>query len=126
MDHIRVGISSNLTLLKTIVPNELSANALTRDNNNNNVGFLAETGGYIPIRFKYIPLLMLAIISHECTDEGHATVQYLIDQGANPDASILGNVSWNFMFQSTLCSDELFNSSTISGLGPNFSCSMDG
>ena len=77
MDHVRVGISNNLTRLKDIVPNELSANALVKNR-----------------WFKYIPLLMLAIISHDGTDEGYATLQYLLDQGANPDVSILGNVSW--------------------------------
>ena len=58
--------NNDLDALKTLVPSNISANALHP--------------GY-----PWNPLLWMAVSYHRCTDEGHAFVQYLIDQGADPD-----------------------------------------
>ena len=62
------GGNINTTALKAMVPSEVSPNALHWDQED------------------LVPLLMFAILQHECTDESHAGIQYLIEQGANPNA----------------------------------------
>ena len=79
MDQIRVAWT-NLTQLKAMVPHEFSADALVTNR-----------------RYKYIPLLEIVVTNHECTDEGHAKVQYLLDQGADPNVATFTNVSYNDM-----------------------------
>ena len=65
---------NDLGAMKTLVPSNISANALY-------------PRGTRP------PLLWMAVYYHQCTDEGHAFVQYLIDQGADPDTPMHSNVS---------------------------------
>ena len=66
-EQVKVASSSNLAALKAMVPNEVATDAIG----------MGEWGEQ--------PLLSFAIIYHKCTDEGHAAVQYLIDQGASPN-----------------------------------------
>ena len=80
LDQIRVATSSNLTLLKTLVPHEVDANAVARSG-----------------QFEYVPLLLIALIDHKCTDEGHATLQYLLDQGADPNFGTYTGVRYLMM-----------------------------
>ena len=77
LDQIRVATSSNLTLLKTVVPNEVDANAVA-----------------LSAQFGYVPLLMIAVIDHKCTDKGHAALQYLLDQGADPNFGTFNGVRY--------------------------------
>ena len=79
MAEIRVAWT-NLTQLKAMIPHKFSADALVTNR-----------------RYKYIPLLEVVVINHECTDEGHARVQYLLDQGADPNVATFINVSKNDM-----------------------------
>ena len=65
---------NNFDVLRSLVPNVISPNAL-------------HPGA------KWFPLLWMAVWLHECTDEGHAFVQYLIDQGADPDTPTHNAVS---------------------------------
>ena len=64
----------NTNALKAMVPSEVSPNAFH-------------------VNEDLVPLLMLAISQHECTDESHAAIQYLVEQGANPNA-VLSRDYW--------------------------------
>ena len=71
------GGNINTTALKSMVPSEVSPNAF-----------------HLNAHFEdLIPLLSLVIRQHECNDESHAAIQYLVDQGANA-----ANVSWDFHY----------------------------
>ena len=71
---------NDLDAMKTLVPSNISANALLPS--------IRHWPGY-----PWTPLLWMAVYYHQCTDEGHAFVQYLIDQGADPDTPMHSNVS---------------------------------
>ena len=71
-EQAEVAMSSNLSALSAMVPSEVSVDAVAAD---------YELGGYK----EHLPLLNVVIRHHKCTEEGHATVQYLLDQGADPN-----------------------------------------
>ena len=70
LEQQEVALSGNLTALMAMVPSEVNASALMKDYG----------------RFKVTePLLIAVLASHKYTDEGHAMVQYLLEQGADPN-----------------------------------------
>ena len=70
MEQKEVVMSGNLTALKALVPSEVNVTAL-----------VTMTGPW-DVR---VPLLMAVLHDHKYTDEGHGTVQYLLEQGADPN-----------------------------------------
>ena len=64
-EQIAVAKSSDLAAIKAMVPAEVEEDAVD------------EKGGS--------SILSLNIQYHKCTDEGHAVIEYLIEQGASPN-----------------------------------------
>ena len=69
----KVALGRSLYDLKAMVPSEISANA------------------FAGVRRDLRPLLIAVIGAHKCTDEGHAIIQYLLEQGADPNATLSNN-----------------------------------
>ena len=73
-EQVFIFLRGNLEALQAMVPSEVSVNAVLRKRGKSTRG-----------RTEYVPMLMAATNTHECTDEGHAKIQYLLDQGADPN-----------------------------------------
>ena len=71
-EQIEVALAGNLVAFKKMVPSEVSANAFASAR-------------------ELRPLLMAVIGAHKCTEEGHAIIQYLLEQGADPNATLSSN-----------------------------------
>ena len=74
---MNVAVGGNLAAIKAMVPSEVSANAF-------------DYAG------EFVPLLMVVMRSNQncldkCSDEGHAIIQYLIEQGADPNVILSNN-----------------------------------
>ena len=76
-EQAEVAMSSNLTALTAMVPSEVGVGAVA-------AAAVPSWGPPGPYK-EHLPLLNVVIRHHECTEEGHATVQYLLDQGADPN-----------------------------------------
>ena len=78
-EQINIFLRGNLEALQAMVPSEVSVNAVLTKR-----GFLGRTD--------YVPMIMAAINTNKCTDECHAKVQYLLDQGADPNVMTPGSL----------------------------------
>ena len=77
-EQIAVAKSSDLAAIKAMVPAEVEEDSVD------------EKGGS--------SILSLNIQYHKCTDEGHAVIEYLIEQGASPNQENAMVLDWELGF----------------------------